>query len=113
MPSFPIRIAAAALATAAHAASAQSPSAPPARHERELAPVLVLGERDPDAALTVPAALDRIDARELDRARPRLQLSESLQRVPGVVVRDRQNQAQDLQISIRGYGARATFGVRG
>ena len=84
-----------------------------AQEPRELAPVLVLGERDADRALTVPAALDRIDARELERARPRLQLSESLQRVPGVVVRDRQNQAQDLQISIRGFGARATFGVRG
>jgi iron complex outermembrane receptor protein len=84
-----------------------------AQAPRELAPVLVLGERETADPLAVPAALDRIDARELARARARLQLSESLQRVPGVVVRDRQNQAQDLQISIRGYGARATFGVRG
>jgi iron complex outermembrane receptor protein len=36
-----------------------------------------------------------------------------LGRVPGLVVRNRQNYAQDLQISVRGYGARATFGVRG
>src|SRR3546814_1193675 len=39
--------------------------------------------------------------------------SESLQRVPGVVARDRQNQAQGLQVSIRGFGARASFGIRG
>jgi iron complex outermembrane receptor protein len=36
-----------------------------------------------------------------------------LGRVPGLVIRNRQNYAQDLQISVRGYGARATFGVRG
>jgi iron complex outermembrane receptor protein len=33
--------------------------------------------------------------------------------VPGVIARERQNQAQDTQLSIRGFGARATFGVRG
>jgi len=40
-------------------------------------------------------------------------VSEFLGRIPGVIARDRQNQAQDLQLSIRGCGARATFGVRG
>ena len=33
--------------------------------------------------------------------------------IPGVQAADRQNRAQDLQLSIRGYGARSTFGVRG
>ena len=33
--------------------------------------------------------------------------------VPGVTARDRQNYAQDLQLSVRGFGARSTFGVRG
>lgn len=84
-----------------------------AQEVRPLPELVVIGTRRADDALTVPAAIDRIDADELSRARPQLQLSESLQRVPGVVVRDRQNQAQDLQISIRGFGARATFGVRG
>jgi iron complex outermembrane receptor protein len=40
-------------------------------------------------------------------------LSESLNAVPGIVVQNRQNYAQDLQISSRGFGARSTFGVRG
>jgi iron complex outermembrane receptor protein len=40
-------------------------------------------------------------------------LTESLGRVPGIVVQNRQNYAQDLQISSRGFGARSTFGVRG
>lgn len=33
--------------------------------------------------------------------------------VPGLVVRDRQNYAQDAQLSVRGFGSRASFGVRG
>lgn len=39
--------------------------------------------------------------------------SEVLGVVPGLVVRNRQNYAQDLQISSRGFGARAGFGIRG
>jgi len=41
------------------------------------------------------------------------QLSEALSGIPGVVARERQNYAQDTQLSIRGFGARSTFGVRG
>ena len=75
--------------------------------------VVVTATRESEDALQVPAAIDVISAADLRRAQPQLQLSESLQRVPGVVARDRNNQAQDLQISIRGYGSRASFGVRG
>lgn len=40
-------------------------------------------------------------------------LSEKLSAVPGLVARNRQNFAQDEQISIRGFGSRSTFGIRG
>lgn len=40
-------------------------------------------------------------------------LSEALAGVPGLLARERQNLAQDTQLSIRGFGARSTFGVRG
>ena len=33
--------------------------------------------------------------------------------MPGISALNRQNYAQDLQISSRGFGARSTFGVRG
>jgi len=79
----------------------------------QLDSVVVTATRAADDALDVPAAIDRIDAADIRRAQPRINLSESLQRVPGVLARDRQNYAQDLQISIRGFGARASFGVRG
>ncbi|MCZ2497295.1 TonB-dependent receptor [Xylophilus sp. Kf1] len=46
-------------------------------------------------------------------ASPLVNLSELLIGQPGVVVQDRQNYAQDLQIAVRGFGSRSTFGVRG
>src|SRR4029077_8706848 len=40
-------------------------------------------------------------------------LSESLVRVPGMSMQRRWNYAPDLKVSVRGFGARAIFGVRG
>lgn len=60
-----------------------------------------------------PASVDVIDAQTLQSGQLQVNLSESLVRVPGLVVQNRQNYAQDLQISSRGFGARSTFGVRG
>lgn len=96
------------------ASLAQEPAtASPPVAARDLDAIVVTATGRPDDPLRVPAAVDVIDAATLSRAQPRLQLSESLQRIPGVMARDRQNQAQDLQLSIRGFGARASFGVRG
>ena len=92
---------------------AQDPSEDLARPTHVLSGVVVTATRTGEDLLLVPAAIDVIDASDIQRAQPRINLSESLQRVPGVVARDRQNFAQDLQISIRGFGARSTFGVRG
>lgn len=46
-------------------------------------------------------------------ARPQAALAEVLDGIPGLLARERQNLAQDTQLSIRGFGARSTFGVRG
>ena len=42
-----------------------------------------------------------------------MNLSDVLAQVPGVVALNRNNYAQDIQISIRGFGARSAFGLRG
>jgi iron complex outermembrane receptor protein len=60
-----------------------------------------------------PFAVGVVDAAELRSAGPMVNLSEALARVPGLAVSNRSNYAQDLQISSRGFGARASFGVRG
>ncbi len=75
--------------------------------------VVITATRAPRPSLEIPASVDRIYADEIRQGRPQVNLSESLGRVPGIVVQNRQNYAQDLQISSRGFGARATFGVRG
>ena len=75
--------------------------------------VVVTATRAPQPSLDVPASVDRIHADDIREGRPQVNLSESLGRVPGIVVQNRQNYAQDLQISSRGFGARSTFGVRG
>lgn len=64
------------------------------------------------SAFDTPASLDSVDLRA-DNASAGVNVSERLGGVPGVLARDRQNYAQDTQLSIRGFGARATFGVRG
>lgn len=63
--------------------------------------------------LDTPAAVSVISGDEMRHAAPRVNLSENLTSVPGLQIQNRQNYAQDLQISVRGFGSRSTFGVRG
>ena len=81
--------------------------------EPDLPEQVVRAARTPEAASGVPASFDVVTAVRLREMGPGLQLSEALVSVPGVVALDRRNPAQDLQLSIRGFGARSTFGVRG
>jgi iron complex outermembrane receptor protein len=76
-------------------------------------PIVVTATRDAQRAFDVPASADVIDGAIIRGGQPAINLSESLVRVPGVFAANRQNYAQDLQISSRGFGARAQFGVRG
>jgi len=60
----------------------------------------------------LPAAMTTIDVDEAGNGRGAL-VSEAMNGVPGLLARERQNLAQDTQLSIRGFGARSAFGVRG
>src|SRR5690606_10733175 len=64
-------------------------------------------------AFDAPAAVNSVDADDIRRAGPRINVSEPLVRLPGIYALERQNYAQDLQLSIRGFGARSAFGIRG
>ena len=75
--------------------------------------LVISATRVTQGGFTLPMAIDRIDSGVISEAKPQVNLSEVLNRVPGIVVMNRQNYAQDLQISSRGFGARSTFGVRG
>jgi iron complex outermembrane receptor protein len=75
--------------------------------------VTVTATRNERPNLEVPASIDRVYGDEIHLDRQEVNLSESLGAVPGIVAQNRQNYAQDLQISSRGFGARSTFGIRG
>ena len=75
--------------------------------------VVVSATRAEHTSFDLPASIDVVDANRIRDTQPRVNASEALAAVPGLVARDRQNYAQDLQISSRGFGARSAFGVRG
>jgi iron complex outermembrane receptor protein len=75
--------------------------------------IVVTGSVAERAAAQAPFAITLVDAEALRAGGAMLNLSESLVRVPGLVANNRHNYAQDLQLSSRGFGARAGFGVRG
>ena len=75
--------------------------------------VVVSATRVGHTVFDMPAAIDVVDAARIHESQARVNASEALAAVPGLVAQNRQNDAQDLQISSRGFGARSTFGVRG
>lgn len=94
-------------------AATASPQESPGQEDmaKTLDAVVVSARLDRVPAFEVPASITNV---EIEGQRGfNLGLSQHLGGVAGVSARDRQNLAQDMQLSIRGFGARATFGVRG
>ena len=87
-------------------ANAQAPTT-------QLDPVVISAERSRQTTFDAPAAISAVTRETIEAAGPQVNLSEALNRVPGITVLNRQNFAQDLQLSIRGFGSRSTFGIRG
>jgi len=79
----------------------------------ELSPIVVTATRVAQSSFDLPVSIDRVDRATIQNGQLQVNLSESLITVPGVSAESRQNYAQDLQLSIRGFGARSSFGVRG
>ncbi len=75
--------------------------------------VVVSASRAEQSRFDAPAAIDSVRVDSFRATSPLVNLSELLGSVPGLQVRDRQNFAQDLQVSVRGFGTRSSFGVRG
>jgi iron complex outermembrane receptor protein len=75
--------------------------------------IVVIGHRADKAWLEAPAAISFVERDKIQRAQQQLTLGESLAGVPGVFVQNQTNFAQDSRVSIRGFGARANFGIRG
>ncbi len=106
-----LRVAAAGAALAAMAGLGSLPAA--ADGGAEVETIEVTAQRLSRDLLGTPAALSVVDALDAGQARQNLQLDEALNRVPGVYLQNRYNFAQNVRLSIRGFGSRAPFGIRG
>ena len=105
------RLAAAVLFGSLVVPLAQAQSAPPAPATIE--EIVVSASRAEQSRFDAAAAIDVVPVDPFRAMSPLVNLSELLSAVPGLQVRERQNYAQDLQVSVRGFGTRSTFGVRG
>ncbi|WP_424192154.1 TonB-dependent receptor family protein [Ampullimonas aquatilis] len=103
----------ASLMLTAFAAQAQTSSINKDAVEVTAPEVNVTATRVNGSRFNTGASIDVINSQGIHDDKLQVNLSESLGPVPGVQVRDRQNYAQDLQVSVRGFGARSTFGIRG
>ena len=83
----------------------------PVTEVQRLAPIVVEATRTDRAILETPASTYYLNQQQQNSLN--VNLSETLKGVPGLQLNNRENYAQDLQISMRGFGARSTFGVRG
>ena len=92
---------------------AQSPTSHGGQKEEYLPVLEVEATRSNKKITDVPAAMSRTDQREIFNGDPQLTLDEGLTSIPGIFFQNQFNSAQDLRISIRGFGARSSFGVRG
>lgn len=80
---------------------------------QNLPEVMIQSGRLEQKQFDAPASVFTIDADTLRSSGPQVNISDVLNRAPGVVALNRNNYAQDVQVSIRGFGARSAFGIRG
>jgi len=84
-----------------------------AQETKTLSPVVVTATRVEQDSFDLPMSIDKVEKDTIQNGGVKMTLSESLARVPGITAQNRNQMAQDPQISSRGFGARSSFGVRG
>jgi len=75
--------------------------------------IIVTATRLDSRELDAPLSLTLIGKEQMQEAQQQLSLNEALAGVPGLLVLNADNFAQDARIAIRGFGARSAFGIRG
>jgi iron complex outermembrane receptor protein len=84
-----------------------------AAQDSDLGPITITATRVEKNIDEIPAAVSTVGQDEIQLGNEQLGLDESLGGVPGLFMLNRYNFAQDLRASIRGFGARSSFGIRG
>jgi iron complex outermembrane receptor protein len=80
---------------------------------RQLPEIKVTVTRTEEPLQKVPYAVGVLDRTAIQRGQLTVGPDEALNNLPGVVVANRYNFSLDQRISIRGFGSRSNFGVRG
>jgi iron complex outermembrane receptor protein len=94
-------------------ASARDSNGGDSANVARLAPVEVEASYLNQSVLNTPASIGVLHADQVLRGRRKTQLNEALNEVPGVFASNGSNHVQGLRLSIRGFGARSAFGIRG
>ncbi len=79
----------------------------------DLVPVTVQATRFETADIKSSLATTSLAKSFIQRGQNQLSVNESLDAIPGLFALNGNNFSQDLRVSIRGFGARAAFGIRG
>ena len=79
----------------------------------ELDEILVTATRLNSSLSNAARSISIIDQDRIQNATQQLAMDEALAGVPGLYMQNRYNFAQDLRVSLRGFGARSAFGIRG
>nr|WP_314523434.1 TonB-dependent receptor [uncultured Acinetobacter sp.] len=87
-------------------------AAPNAEPAIQLPTIKVEATRTDTTYMETPASIFRVDIPQNAQS-TQVNLTEVVKGIPSVQLRNRENYAQALQLSMRGFGARSTFGVRG
>lgn len=82
-------------------------------HGQSAADIVVTSPVMERALYETPAAMSIVQQNAIHKGQSKLKLGESLSQVPGIFLQNQENYAQGERIAIRGFGARAPFGVRG
>ena len=79
----------------------------------ELKPIQVVGFLNSKNPIETPFSISSLTSRQLTFGQKSMSLGESMRSVPGVFIMNDENFAQDIRLSIRGFGSRSAFGIRG
>ncbi len=102
-----------ALMCCATTLAAQQPDSALADSAKTLPEITVTVTRTSEPLSKIPAAVSVVPKEAVRRGQATLGLDESLSNLPGVYVTNRYNFSLDQRLSIRGFGSRSNFGLRG
>lgn len=75
--------------------------------------VKLISTRIVEAKLKTPISISVINLYETQDILPQLSFNDYINTIPGLFAMNANNFSQDLRVSIRGFGARSAFGIRG